>query len=638
MFAGCLLAWWGLAPASADPTPQRRGGGGAAAGPKLGPGTWFLHEHHSGQVPVPGKKGETRELKCETCHAVSAEAPDTNRFPGPHLEKFPETAKRANMGAKVGGLGFAKAHSSCNECHNQLIAPGRLWNCGECHLSPNALDAFPNPNVELSQFADKYAHKDHSSQKCSECHETAPNKGVSQLLPKHQECFVCHSHKKDAIPPMASDCTGCHANLAENKPTVNPKLKPPRTPFSAVAVELMTRRNFVTPARPKPAFNHVGGAAKYHEEIKPDTGASAGKTLKGKAACQFCHTSTPRATTRMQMQRFAAKKDAPEVLQPPANACNVCHVHAAQMQLPTPATKAARAKCLVCHSTEDAAKPVPASHALEGGAAAAPPAKPEPAKPEPAKPEPAKPEAKPPAAKPEAKPPAAKPEPAKPEAKPPAAKPEAKPPAAKPEAPKPEPAKPEPAKPEPAKPEAKPPASAPVPAHTPGKYDKYATKNPDGSGPSKAVPTGNLTLGSKTDPVAGTIWGQSDRWGVVDFNHSTHVQPKYAASCETCHHTNTDAKNEGVLKCVACHRGEDYEGNPLTADGESIGVELAYHGNTANTTNQAGCKACHEQKKVEPTSCSGCHKPASALWRTPSRLGVVAAHAPFTFARESRTV
>jgi hypothetical protein len=326
---------------------------------------------------VPGKAGKTRELKCATCHAVSAEGTDTNKFPGPDLEKYPEAAKLATSGTKVNHIGFVKAHSSCNECHNQLAKGGILWNCGNCHgisapMRDPTLREFPNPAAQLSQFADKYTHKDHSGSKCSECHDVGP-KGGAQLLPQHKECFVCHSYAKDAQPPLATDCTGCHANMAENKPTVDAKLKPPRNPINAVAVELLAPRTFVTPAAPKPAFNHVGGAAKYHEVLKPDTGPSAGKTLEGKAACVFCHTSATRATSRDQMQLFAAKKDAPAQALPPGTACVVCHVHAEQMAPPEKVTKLTTAKCLGCHTAAVAARPAPESHMRMGAAAPARP-------------------------------------------------------------------------------------------------------------------------------------------------------------------------------------------------------------------------------------------------------------------------
>jgi hypothetical protein len=268
-----------------------------------------------------------------------------------------------------------------------------------------------------------------------------------------------------------------------------------------------------------------------------------------------------------------------------------------------------------------AAKPAPESHLAPGGAAApattATPAKPE-AKPEPkpATQPPAKPEPKPAAPKPgpmaTEKPtatPAAKP-PAKPEPKPaepaPAAKPEAKPPAETPkpaEAPKPAPT------PEPAKPQA-PATTQPVPSHNP-KYANYPSTNPDGSGPKKDQPGGELKLGRRDDPVAGKIWGQDDKYGPVAFNHANHTKPTYAASCQSCHHTNTDTKTEGAIRCVACHRESGYEKNPAAEDGTELDVKNAYHG-VNEGDNSPGCITCHRARGKGPTGCAECHMSGSA--------------------------
>jgi hypothetical protein len=197
--------------------------------------------------------------------------------------------------------------------------------------------------------------------------------------------------------------------------------------------------------------------------------------------------------------------------------------------------------------------------------------------------------------------------------------------------PTPKPAEPKPeAKPE-AKPETKaaPPAPSTQPAVTHGKYDQYATKNPDGSPPSKNQPTGKLLLGRKDDPVAGKIWGQDA--APAPFDHSTHVQPKYAANCEVCHHTNTDSKTEGVLRCVACHKESGNEKNPINEEtGDEIDVKLAYHGSPDNEKIQAGCITCHKKRNVEPTSCAGCHSGTASLERSGRPLALMAiAHRPW---------
>ena len=420
--AGFFVVSCGLAAASSSgPEPQRKPYDPRMlklTTPVKGPIDRFLHEHHSGQVAVPGKPGQTRELKCETCHAVSEGMPDTNKFPGPDLIKHPETAKFANTGTRLNRMGFTKAHSACIECHGGAIKPGPGGQmCAMCHVSSAQLLPFPSANIEQSQFADRYSHKAHKDYldsfpnpsgvktdakpekglRCSECHDPAQG-GVKMTLPVHQECFVCHANVK--IVSKSADsfwtaCTGCHANMAENKPTVNPKLKVPKDAEYGVAAEIMPLRYVVTPTgRGNAPFNHVGGKAKYHEVLKPDTGRMAGKTVEGKAACIFCHTSAERAASRTQMQAFALRRTDPPVPQPPGTACSACHVHAEQMWFDkTPVTKVMRNKCLECHTAEDAAKDPPESHkppaAAEAKPAETPAEKPaeKPAEAPPAKPE-----------------------------------------------------------------------------------------------------------------------------------------------------------------------------------------------------------------------------------------------------------
>lgn len=355
-------------------------------GEAKGPIARFLHEHHSGQVPVPGRPGQTRELKCETCHATSEAMPDTNKFPGPDLVKHPEMAKFAMTGTKINRVGFNKAHSACIECHSSEIRPGSRQMCAMCHVTSATLRPFPNPDVEQSQFADRYSHKTHKDYfesfpnpsgketdekperglRCDECHTPAA-RNVKMTLPAHEGCFVCHANPK--IVSKRADtfwtaCTGCHANMAENKPTIGDKVKVPKDAEHAVAPPIMPFRYAVTPTgRGNAPFNHVGGPTKYHEVLKIDSGRFAGKTLEGKAACLFCHTSAERATSRTQMQAFAVRRNDPPAAQPPGQSCTACHVHAEQMWFASnPVTKAQRNKCLVCHTAEDAAKEPPESH------------------------------------------------------------------------------------------------------------------------------------------------------------------------------------------------------------------------------------------------------------------------------------
>jgi hypothetical protein len=119
-------------------------------------------------------------------------------------------------------------------------------------------------------------------------------------------------------------------------------------------------------------------------------------------------------------------------------------------------------------------------------------------------------------------------------------------------------------------------------------------------------------------------WGLHAKWGVVEnFDHGTHSKPTYAERCETCHHTNKDAKIELVPKCVSCHKDPGNAETVKNKAGEEIPVEIAYHGNPDNETNLAGCIECHRRyRDNHPDSrapikspCSGCHTEKQASLR-----------------------
>src|SRR4030095_10037687 len=136
-------------------------------------------------------------------------------------------------------------------------------------------------------------------------------------------------------------------------------------------------------------------------------------------------------------------------------------------------------------------------------------------------------------------------------------------------------------------------------------------------------------------------WNRHAKWGEVNvFDHTTHIKPSYAERCEVCHHTNKDAKGELVLKCVSCHLEIGNAKNPKNKAGDEIDVEIAYHGNPDNQSNNAGCIECHKRardknpgsKAPVKTPCSGCHTekqarldlgrppaPSVAWWREAAR-------------------
>ncbi|MFN0120811.1 MAG: hypothetical protein ACKV2V_09945 [Blastocatellia bacterium] len=619
------LAYSGRFAVLGPPEASAQGRNPAAAKSKYGK---FTHDSHAGDVRASG--GKTIKLDCAYCHDVSKEKQDAGAYPNSRP-------------------GDNSTHSACTECHEftgrQAVTSGVFpAMCVICHSGNETasarmkknLRAFPNAGVELSQFGDLFSHKTHKDYldkfNCSECHTANQQpvtmhgetfgKGVKMSQPGHPNCFSCHFDEK-TIPKksavFALNCAGCHGDLTPAKG------KPPEP-----AVNFF-RRMVVEPQKPEKPFSHED-----HSSDGAVKGVSINNGVKGKVSnqtkeCMSCHLTGMTADKRSDMFADPKTKAAQPVINgckdcQPVNGCLNCHQRYTSAKVDNPA-KLEATKCTYCHSVgmmkaKTASGLPPASHL---GAVTTAPAAPAPAAAPatPPKTEP-KPEAKPatPAPKQEVKPtpaPAPKqaemkpaPAPVKAEVKP--AAPVAPPAAAKPD-PKPE-TKPAPVvAPEP-KPEVKPAPAAATPAPKPAA---------PASGAKQTLP-GQLKLG---DPKVSREWGLDAKWGLVEFDHNTHIKPTYAARCEICHHTNKDAKGETVAMCTSCHLATGAVKNPKSKGGDEVDVKLAYHGDPGNEQNNAGCIVCHQRYKENkpdanaPTKCAECHEQKNAFrWPFPQNRAV----------------
>jgi outer membrane biosynthesis protein TonB len=333
-----------------------------------------------------------------------------------------------------------------------------------------------------------------------------------------------------------------------------------------------TELNPVKPGvKPPLPFSH-----KTHDE-------NVGKTT---ADCLSCHATGKTANTRADFFLADAKS---QEKQPVAGSCIECHKKEMQTKIEGPVTLDT-AKCNYCHALQTvrdfSAKGVPLpppNHFMKKPAPApqtvaqvTTPSAPAPPKPSPA-----------PTPAPAASTPSPKPTPEQPKPSP----------AATPEPPKPTPAPaPESPKPTPA-PAAAPAASANTSGITP---KKTSTPQP--------LP-GKLLLG---DPAKlPKDWSLTRE--ATGFDHTTHIQPTYARSCQECHHTNEDARTEVVEKCSDCHFPEGMESKGRS----KINMKDAYHGvpDSPSPIN-AGCIECHkrfyeknpDKEQTGPTTkCAACH-------------------------------
>ncbi|MDX2034565.1 MAG: cytochrome c3 family protein [Blastocatellia bacterium] len=616
--------------------------------------TDFKHATHAGKVKSLTRAGVVIDIDCAYCHGAAVRD---------RLSKDQHDIQTIGYPSHKDGGAAEKVHSACTDCHAFTGPRIELKMCVICHentvVDPRKMKTnirrFPDPNgTGRSEFYDYYSHAEHKDFfkefaaatplkdrlklydakqdakankgldnerfECAACHtmNSAPvtaggisfPPGVKESAPGHPECFVCHFDPKIITPPkagkpdpkntFATNCAGCHQAtgrpLKENRPVKG----------SELGALWFTRQIVNTELNPKPAAAKPGAKSplpfshKTHEE-------NVGKTTQD---CLSCHATGKTANTRSD---FFLEDRKTREKQPLITSCVECHKKEMQTRIAPPVTLES-AKCNYCHALqtvrEYAAKgvalppenhfnkkapaaPVAGQTLAQAAASVIAPPKPTPA----------------PVAAPPKPTPAPTPTPAeKPTAAPVAAPPKSTPaptPTPKPEPPpKPDIATATPA----ATPEPPKPTPAPTPAPTPVQPAAApAAAAPAKTGAPQPLP-GMLLLG---DPKKLPKEWEFQR-GPTEFDHRTHIQPSYAKSCQECHHTNKDARNEFVEKCSDCHFPEGME-----SKGKSkIDYKIAYHGNPDNATNNAGCIECHkryydknpDRERKGPTSkCAECH-------------------------------
>ncbi|HMV46611.1 MAG TPA: cytochrome c3 family protein, partial [Blastocatellia bacterium] len=574
------------------------------------------------------------ELDCAYCHGTAAKD---------KLGKDQHDVENIGYPSHLNGAKDATTHSSCTECHAFTGSAMPRDMCSICHekftidekaMATNIL-RFPNPKGGgVSQFYDNFSHGghvDYYSQyatgtplkervkffdakaadpkankgldkdkfECATCHTSnnAPvtvakiefAAGVKMSAPGHPECFICHFDPKIVAPPkadkpnpkntFATNCIGCHAETGKPPKAGRPVTGSEQTALWFARQIVNTELNPPKQGGKLPLpFSH-----KTHDD-------NVGKTV---ADCLSCHATAKSAVT---LQDFYLEDRKTKEKQPTALGCVTCHKKDGMQTKIEGAVTLETSKCNYCHSLATikafGAKGIalpPPSHfgqkAIQSPPAATAPAAN--AAPEQPKPAPTPTPTLTPAV---TKTPTPTPAPEKaPETKPTTSTPAQPAPATVSQTAGVAPAPPKPS-----------------PAPTPAPTQQAAPS----SGASKTGPTGIVRLG---DTKESPHWGQHNKWGVVEnFNHGTHIQPKYSESCQDCHHTNKDARIEEVAKCISCHKES---GHPDTdKKGGGVDVKDAYHG-VPDGKHKAGCIECHKtyrdtknsDTKAPIKDCIGCH-------------------------------
>lgn len=609
--------------------------------------TRFKHSTHTGIVKSLTISGKKANLDCAYCHGNA----NQNKL---DIENIAYPSHKFGQAAE-------KTHSSCTECHAITGPAAPRDMCTICHTDVEIdskkmatnIKRFPNPSGPMqSQFFDNFSHSSHvkyydNKFDCKACHtvNTGPvlagraeykNTGIRMSRPGHTECFTCHLDAKVVSPPskekpdpkntFATNCIGCHkdtsAPFKNGRPATGSELALNWFGRKIVDTENNYLNAIIKPTKNNKPFSHSSHDDSVIGKKEKRAVGIDEKQLDRTESCLVCHATGKTANT---ISDFYLEDKKYKEKQPLAYSCVDCHKKDGMQQKIEGAITIENSKCNYCHSINTikamaflGSEWPPRNHYYnyKDVLASKAPTPPPPAVSESVSEKPA------PAAIAQTNEVATDKQTEKP-APVPAITDVAstsinnKEERAASEQPVPQPA-PTPINPDagktPAASDAPPSTGSTTPMRT--EYNGFRIVSPTGGKP-QTIPTIPRLGDTKDNPY----WGKSDKWGVVEnFNHETHIQPKYSKSCQDCHHTNTDSREElkvGLVPlCTSCHYDDSNPKNPKNKAGDEIDVELAYHGNPDNQTNNAGCIECHRRyydtnpdaERIAPTGkCAGCH-------------------------------
>jgi hypothetical protein len=120
-------------------------------------------------------------------------------------------------------------HSACEACHNKDMSNLESKMCIVCHKEPPTKASVVDFPARLAQFGLKrFSHRDHANPekmkgqmdagkmpegapKCDFCHHF-DEQGLKGSMPKHPECYACHSHQPN---DKFAACGACHIKKSD---------------------------------------------------------------------------------------------------------------------------------------------------------------------------------------------------------------------------------------------------------------------------------------------------------------------------------------------------------------------------------------------------------------------------------------
>ena len=355
-------------------------------GPLSQPKVVFLHDKHTSAM---AKLGERYKAQCTTCHPKDTAGKtalsfmrEANPAKAADLKKvYHDGCIGCHADLAKAGLKSGPSDVECKRCHAgepamksswQPLAVDRMLHfrhartqekmdnkCGACH---HVYDAAAKKTVPAPK-------EDQVPGSCAYCHKAmdtvtpggAPEKVRSLRLASHGECVTCHlqtAAKGQSTPTGPTNCSGCHAPLAQKDIEANNKKQVPEGADLRIKRHQPDRTLILALAAPgkmadgKPAKRFTMNAVPFDHKAHEARGV----------ACATCHHQTL-AACGATCHTVAGSKDGGQVtlaqaMHAPASDRSCVSCHAKEQKKPEcigchvlrkPADTQDKAACADCH-------------------------------------------------------------------------------------------------------------------------------------------------------------------------------------------------------------------------------------------------------------------------------------------------
>lgn len=238
------------------------------------------------------------------------------------LDKIP--VHKEHSAVRIVDANGQEAKIECLDCHGpadnatgkEAVKYINTTACEVCHIEDNdarqkyKAPAIPTGRETLSEYSHT-AHvdpigrlrSDGQRQDCTYCHN--PNKAIA-TMPRHSECYSCHSGPKAAKPifnGQTQECLGCHSEEKIDRNIITPKEGRAVTPLVVSAHASYRDVNIVNhAAHLREPNNKPISCLECHASMLTKSSIDQFAQLPTMNDCSSCHANLKRAAAPNQME------------------------------------------------------------------------------------------------------------------------------------------------------------------------------------------------------------------------------------------------------------------------------------------------------------------------------------------------